>query len=204
MTERAATLRWPGVIVVILLVLTACSSAGVEKDSEPRHVDDTIGVDNSSGQTATDDLRAARSYFSGFSPDPEGAVLPESARANELLGECLAIFGFAVKYAGAGGVFTESGDAQHGRRVAVTDACMEAMHEQGLISLGDDPDTMRLRYEAYMEAYECLLAMGVTADPPPSLEAFLDGEPWSPFDNLGVFVSSEGDLNGPSVDCGIP
>jgi hypothetical protein len=80
-----------------------------------------------------------------------------------------------------------------------------ALH--GLVDLSeDDPEVATRRYVAYLASYQCLKSIGREPDnPPPPLEDFVDGQPWSPFDGIATFVNTEeGILEGPAVECAIP
>ncbi|MFQ5524192.1 MAG: hypothetical protein ACE5F5_11565 [Acidimicrobiia bacterium] len=146
----------------------------------------------------------ALDYFRSLGQRFDRPVLPESTHANELLGGCVAHFGFTVLYAGAGGVYSDSNETQQGRLIEVVEACRTAMQTRGLVSLVDDIETRTMRYEAYLAAYECLIEIGLVPEPPPSLDAYLDGALWYPFDNVGVEIGADGTVSGPRVECAVP
>jgi len=80
-----------------------------------------------------------------------------------------------------------------------------ALH--GLVDLSEnDAKVARRRYNAYLASYQCLKSLGREPDnPPPPLEEFISGQPWSPFDGIATFVNTEeGTLEGPTVECSVP
>lgn len=191
-----------GYLVACLVLASGCVENDTQK-SEPTNQSQThrTSVEPEDGEA---DLDQALRLFEALDPQLDGAVLPESTRANELIGECLEEFGFPVEYAGAGGVYSRPSDAQHDRYQEVLDVCFEAMEQTGYVRLADTEATRTLRYEAYLEAYKCLTEHGEEVNPPPSLDSFIDGETWSPFDNVPVVISENGTLTGPAIECAVP
>lgn len=197
-------------VVALWVLATGCSVGQQLDDADPSaerdsrvaselDVADYPGLDEA-------DIDSALAYFSRLEPGPEGAELPESATANRMVGGCLEDFGVAVSYAGAGGVYRRSNPEQQARGDALIALCFDVMAQKGLINVDDrDPDMAIRRYEAYLVAYQCLVQLGEDVEEPPTLEAFLDGHSWTPFDGISNLVNSDaGRLEGPGVDCGIP
>lgn len=207
--ERTTLLALRTVIALILAV-GACSRPTTESlpsASESSGIDPPLSNVASQSETIDQgDIDLATAYFSGFSVGPEGPELPESTRANQLVGGCLESFGVAVSYAGGGGIYRFPNPSQQPREEALVDLCFRTMANQGLVSFSEtDPVIARRRYEAYLVAFECLTEEGVDPDPPISLDAFLDGQSWSPFNGIPNFVNSEeGIIEGPAVECAVP
>ena len=179
-------LQLASAILAVAVVASACSATppvGQRSPDQPRatlesHDHDADPLDDADA-VSSEDVAAADTFFAGFTVSGQ-QILPESTRANELVAECLERFGFPVIYAGAGGVLAADVPEQRARQESLVDLCMGAMERRGLISLDDgDRGVRRIRYEAYLEAHACLTDLGLTLESPPSLDAYLDGEPWS-------------------------
>jgi hypothetical protein len=198
----------PAIVVLAATVaIAACSNAGSPEPSPPS-VSSSSTVPRVlfeiSGVT-DNDIAEAVAYFASIEPDPDGPLLGEGARVNALVGGCMESFGVPVQYAGPGGIVRPNNPAQAAREAALLELCLEAMKQRGLVGMSEsDPDLRRRRYAAYLDAYECLIEHGVEVDPPPTLEAFVDGQPWSPFDGVVIVISEQGYPEGAAVECAVP
>lgn len=210
-SELREQVNWTRFAAILIVALTIGACFGPEAEQRTDHHQSEVsgGVGRNSMELAgvsAQDVESANAFFADFAPDPEGPVLPESARANRLIGDCLASFGVAVTYAGAGGVLRPPNPTQQAREDALLQLCLETMGRLGLVSLSEsDPDVVRRRYDGYIGAYYCLTQKGIDVEAPPSFDAFLDGQPWSPFNRVPTIVNTEkGRLEGAAVECAVP
>lgn len=189
-------------VLSLVIVISACSQG------ETLNFGGVAPHDQApSERILTEDDRAVVAEYSKGLPRPSGEPhLPEGATANRLTGGCLRELGVTVSYAGPGGILRPPSDEPRDKSPAPLELCMSQLDADGHITLSTEPDVQARRYEAYLVAYQCLVALGADPASPVARNAFVSGQSsWSPFDGLMSRVDpSQGIVEGPIVECSVP
>ncbi len=116
---------------------------------------------------------------------------------------CLRDAGWNVKTDGLGGL---SADITAGQRPAFL-----AARETCRATLGDPPAVVpaseaeiRARYAYFLDARDCLTALGYTIGEPPTIERFIESYtsgPWSPFNDLAGQTTSQAEWDRANQAC---
>lgn len=205
----ARTLAFTAIVLVAGCTAAPSSFSSVPEDiaDGPKIGSHGLGSDPTAGSASfsNDDRIVAERYFSGLSASDLALVLPESVRATDLIVGCLREFGIAAEAFGSS-IYHPDVEEQRDRDQGLTALCYDAMANRGLIVLDEaDSQLLRMRYDAYVVAYECLIDRGISVEAPPSFDTFVEGDAWTPF--AGIPLQFDGETNrvtGAGVDCAVP